>query len=344
MSNIKETKKVNYAPFLIGIFFFLRSVFLVDRKSIGIDNLYKFSFDFATENVVLIVLLFAFAVCASLVISKLGKKFGDTVVYISALLVADPLLFAKQEDCLALFITVLGLIFVLNGLKDKPVIPSEVALIVFLLVSCVLAENAVFLFVPVALAAYFADADENIFKNTKKIVMLILSVISVGAGIIVNDFLLEKHPAFKEFTEVYTYADTVYFKHIDYENVLLFLFLVPTLAFGVYFFVNMFKAEDKTSAVYISGAVVACAYILSIVGFITGGSDNFYTANYILPVAIIAMINSKNTLAEKSLGTVNNVISKHSLVFISVIAILCFAAVRVFYEGVDNIAGFVLTI
>lgn len=346
MNSIKEIKKFNFTPPAVALFLFFRAILLTDRNYLGSENLYDFSFSFANENIVLIVLYLLFSVLAAVVIAKLGRKFGDAVSWISVLFVAEPLFFAKQVNCIILFITVLGLIFILNGLREKSVITNEITLVVFLLVSCVLAENAIFTFVAPALMVYFIGGIENTLKSTKKIIMLILSVISVGAGIFIHDFLIEKYSGFKNFIDTYTFADNIYFKHIPYENALLFVFLIPTIVFGGLFFAEMFKENNEKSSTvpYVILGVTVCAYILSTVGFIMGGSDNFYTANFFIPVTIISMLNSDNSDAEKALEKVNSIVGKYSLVFVATVVFLCFLAVRIFYENVDNIAGFVLTI
>ncbi len=346
MSSVKETKKFNFTPVIVGAFILLRAFLITNGNYLGIENMYSFSFDFSSENIVLIILFALLAVFAALVIARLGKKFGSAASWLSVLLVAEPLFFAKQDNCIALLIMVVGLIFVLNALMDKPIIPNEITLIVFLLVSCILAENAAFVFVAPALMMYFIPDIENTFRSTKKLVMLIFSAISIGAGIVINDYLIENNSAFKSFIDVYSFADNIYFKHLDYENVLLFVFLIPTIVFGGLFFAGMLKNNDEKSPVapYVVLGVTACAYIISIVGFVLGGSDNFYTANFIIPVAIISMLNSKNPAAEKALAKANETAEKYSLVLAAALVALCFLSMRLFYGDVHNIAGFILTI
>ncbi len=318
---------------------------LSDRNHLGVDDLYELSFRMSYENIALVVLLVLFSFLASLVIAKLNKKFGNTVSFISILLIAEPLLFAKQVDCIVLFIVNLGLVFILNALMEKPVIPNEINLIVFLLASCVLARNAIYVFVVPALMVYFISGIENTFKSAKKIVMLVLSVISIGAGMFINNMLTEKYPAFEIFVKKYTFFENIYYKHIDYENILIFVFLVPTVALGIYFFRDMLKDKDENAsyAPYLTCAAVVIGYVFSVVGFARGGTDNLYTANYIVPIAVLSMINGGNEDAKKSLAKINGIIEKHLLIFTSVIVLLFYIAARIFYEDVENIAGFVLS-
>lgn len=346
MNNIRETKKFNFAPVAVALFLFFRAIMFTRTSYIGLENLHTFSFSMSNENIALIVLYVIFAALSALVIAKLGRKFGDTVSWISVLLVAEPLFFAKEDNCIALLIMVLGLVFVLNGLREKPIIPNEITLVIFLLVSCVLAENAIFTFVAPALIAYFIGGIENTLKNTKKIVMLIFSAVSIGAGILINYFLTENFSAFENFIKVYSFAENFYFKHIPYENVFLLVFLVPTAIFGGYFFAELFRNNDgkPAAAPYIITVVTACAYILSIVGFVLGGSDNLLAVNFIVPVAIISMMNSKSSDVERALRGVNAFVGKYSLVFVSALVVLCFLSVRVFYENVSNILAYVLII
>ncbi len=346
MSKVRENKKINLLPIMLALFFFLRGVLLTNRKYLGLENLYTLEVAFSAENITFIVLLFLYAFFAALVIGKISKRFGESATYISVLLVAEPLFFAKQDNCVVLFIAVLALAFVFNALCEKPVIPNEITLIVFLLVSTILSENAIFLFVLPAFMVYFVGGAEKILKSTKKLIVLILSLVSVGAGVFLNDYLIEKVPAFDSFIKNYSFFENIYFKHIGYENVLLFIFAVPTLIFGVYFLVKFVDNSKNTGKAesYITIGFVALAYALSVTGFFIRGSEALFTVNYIVPIAVLALIKNKNSAAVSALEKVNNIVSKHTFVFVSVAVFLCFAAVRVFYEGADNIAGFILTI
>lgn len=346
MSKVSENKKTILLPVILALFFFLRGILLTDRRYIGIENMYTFEMAFSGESITLIVLLAIFSVLAALVISKIGKVFGETAKYISVLLVAEPLFFVKQDNCIVLFIAVLALLFILNALREKPVIPNEITLILFLLISTVLSENAIFLFVLPALIIYFIVGAENILKSTKRLVMLILSLVSVGAGIFLNDLLIRKYPAFDSFIKTYSYFENVYFKHIKYENILLFVFVIPTLVLGVYFlveFVKQSKENGKTES-YITVGAVTAAYVLSIVGFFLRGSEALFAVNYIVPATVLTLVKNKNSAAQSAMNKVNSAVSKHTLVFISAVVFLCFLAVRVFCEGIDNIADFLLTI
>jgi len=347
MNKTKENKKFCFAPVAVMLFFFLRSFLLTDRTRIGFENFYAFEMSFSEENIALIVLLVVFAVLAGFVISKIGKKFGEASTFLSVLLIAEPLLFAKQMNGVVMFIVDLALLFILNALCKKRIIPNEVTLIVFLFVSCVLAENAIFLFVLPAVILYFVGDAGNIFRSAKKLVMLVLSAVSVVAGILTNNYLVAEYPVFDEFIKKYSFYQQIYFKHIDYENILLFVFVIPTMAIGVYFLVEFIKncnSSGENLCSYVVVALVAAAYILSIVGFILKGSAAFYTINYIVPSTIFALIANKNTEAENSLKKINSFISKHSLVFVTVAVFLCFLATITFYKDVDNLAGFILSI
>lgn len=346
MNNVRENKKINLLPVILALFLFFRGVLLTDRKYLGIEDFFELQTDFSAEKIAFIVLLFLYAVFASLVIDKISKCFGESAKYISVLLVSEPLFFAKQDNCVVLFITVLALAFVLNALREKPVVPNEITLIVFLLISTVLSENAIFLFVLPAFIAYFVGDAEKILKSTKKLVMLILSLISVGAGIFLNDYLLENVPAFDSFIKTYSFFENIYFKHVEYENVLLFIFAVPTLILGVYFLAEFVQKSKETgkAVAYIAVSFIAVAYALSVTGFFLRGSEALFTVNYIVPVAVCALIKNKNSAAISALEKINGIASEHTLVFVSVVIFLCFVASRIFYGDVDNIAGFILAI
>lgn len=347
MDKIKENKSFSFAPVVVSLFFLLRGLLLTDRKYMGVENLYTFEMSFSGENIAFLILLAVFAVLAGIVISKIGRRFGEEVTFLSVLLIAEPLIFAKQMNGVVLFLVDLALLFILNALCKKRIIPNEVTLVLFLFTSCLLTENAIFLFVFPAIILYFIGDVENILKSTKKLVMLILSVISIGAGILANDYLIEKYPAFDGFLKTYSFFKQIYFKHIDYENIMLFVFVIPTTVIGVCFlaeFIRNCNKSSKNTGAYAVVVMVSVAYILSLVGFFLKGSEAFYTINYIVPATIFALLANKKAEAENSMKKVNAFISKYTLAFVVVEVFLCFLVSIIFYKDVDNIAGFILTI
>ena len=347
MNKIKENRKIFFTSAAVTLFFLLRSLLLTDRNYLGFENLYTMETDFSGENITLIILLVVFAVLAGLIILQTGKRFGETATFLSVLLVAEPLFFAKQMNCVTVFIANLALLFILNALCEKKIIPNEATLIVFLIVSSVLSENAIFLYALPAMILYFVGDGENLFRSAKKIAVTVLSVISVAAGMLMHNYLVKEYPSFESFIKTYTFFKQVYFKHIAYENILLFVFVIPTIALGGYFLVEFIKNCDKkrnNNPSYVTAFMISAAYILSITGFILKGSDGFFTINYIVPLSIFTLLANENKEAEKSLETVNGFLSKHRLAFVVAAVFLCFASTLVFYKDTDNLAGFILNI
>lgn len=346
MSKIKENKNNLLLSVILALFFLLRGILLSGKNYIGIKDLFAFEFFFSAENIAFIALLVLFSVLSAAVIGRIEKAFGEKAKYLSVLLVAEPLLFAKQENCVVLFIAVIALLFILNALREKPVVPTEITLIVFLLVSTLMSENAIFLYVLPALIFCFLGDGGNILKNTKKTVTLILSIVSVGAGIFLNDFLLAKYPAFDSFIKKYSFFEQTYVGGFNFEDAVVFVFALPSLILGIYFLTKLVKAstaENKTEA-YVSIGAVAAAYVLSVIGFFVAGSDAFFTVNYVVPLMIFALMKSKSSAAQSAMDKVNALISKNTLVFVCVVVFICFAAARAFYGSTDNIAAFILSI
>ena len=358
MNNTKSFNKTKFAPLFVALFIFLRAILLSDRRRVGFADFYPFKMDISTVGIVLVCLYLAFAVLSSLLFAKLEKKFGKSGLIISAILVAEPLLFVKQENCINLFIWCLALLFILNALRDKPIIPNEITLIIFLLISTILLENALFLYVFPALVFYFSADINRLFKSIKHLVMMCLSAVSVCAGIVLNDYLVKSFPAFDEFLKEYTFFRQVYFKHIEYEKAWLFVFAIPVLVFGVYLFKEIFKNKNSNSAtvnnkkktsevveafnpVYVV-SIIAIAYIFSVVGFIQAGSAAFYTINYMIPLSVISLLNAKNSSAEKAMQKLGIVIEKHSLVFIVILMVFFYFASRVFLTETDSLAVFMI--
>ncbi len=358
MDNIKTFRKSNFAPLFVTLFIFLRAIILSNRRLVGFADFYPFKFEIPTIGIVLVGLYLAFAVLSALLFAKLEKKFGKAGLVIATVLVAEPFVFVKQENCLNLFIWCLAILFILNALREKPIIPNEITLVVFLLVSTILFENALFLFVFPALVFYFSAEIDKLFRSVKNLIMICLSALSVCAGIVLNDYLLKTYPAFDKFIKEYSFFKQIYFKHVEYEKVWLFVFAIPALVLGLYFFKEMFKNKttisnksknDKKAQGVIetfnpafSAAIVVIAYIFSVVGFIQAGSAAFYTINYIIPLSVISLLSAKNSSAEKSMQKLSGIIEKHSLVFILVMIALFYFASRIFFAETDNLAKFMI--
>ncbi len=358
MNNTKSFNKTKFAPLFVALFVFLRAFISSDRRLMGFADFYPLKLEYSTIGITIICLYLVFAILSALLFAKLEKNFGKSGLIISAILVAEPLLFVKQENCINLFIWCLALLFILNALREKPIIPREISLVVFLFVSTILLENALFLYVFPALVFYFSADIDKLFKSTKNLVMMCLSAISVCAGMILNDYLIKAYPAFDKFLKEYTFFRHVYFKHIEYEKAWLFVFAIPVLVFGVYFFKEMFNNKNTIPAtannkkktaefvetfnpVYVV-SIIAIAYIFSVVGFIQAGSAAFYTINYMTPLSVISLLNAKNSSAEKSMQKLGSVIEKHSLVFSVVLIVFFYFALRVFLTETDSLATFMI--
>lgn len=355
MNNTKTFRKFNFAPLFVALFVFLRAFILSDRNLVGFADFYPLKLEISTIGIVILCLYLAFAVLSALLFAKLEKRFGKSGMILSAIFITEPFLFVKQENCINLFIWCLALLFILNALREKPIIPREATLIVFLLVSTILFEKALFLYVFPAVVFYFSATSDKLFKSAKNLIMICLSALSVFAGMFLNDYLTKTNPAFDKFIKEYSFFRQVYFKHIEYENIMLFVFAVPVFVFGVLFFKEMLKNKTtvstkinnkKTKEVVESFnpafaiIVVMIAYIFSVAGFIQAGSAAFYTINYIVPLSVMAFLIAGNAAAEKSMQKLSGIIDKHSLVFIAVLIALLYFSARVFLAERDSLAVF----
>ena len=356
MNNTEKLKKNNFAPLLVALFIFLRAFILSDVRRVGFTNFYPLEVTFTTNVIVLLSLYLAFAVLSALLFAKLEKKFGKEGLFISAFLVAEPFLFVKQENCVNLFVWCIALLFILNALREKPFVPNEITLVAFIIISSVLIKNALYLYVFPALLFYFIPDIDKLFQNMKKLVMMGVSAVSVGIGLALNDYLFKTYPEFDELIKEYSFFRQVYFKDVDYENIMLFVFAVPVLLLGIIFFKDLSqnktvvsakaKKNKKTNNTIVTfnstPAVVAVviAYIFAVVGFTKAGSEGFYTINYIIPLSVISLLNAENPSAEKSMQNVSGIIEKHLLICVIVLIALFYFAARVFLGEADNLAVF----
>lgn len=358
MNNTKTFKKNNFAPLFVALFIFFRAIIMSDRNRVGFADFYPLKLEISGIGIALVGLYLVFAFLSALLFAKLEKKFGKSGLIIATFLVTEPFIFVKQENCLNLFIWCLAILFILNALREKPIIPDEITLVVFLFVSTILFENALFIYVFPALVFYFSANIDKLFKSAKNLVMMCISAVSICAGVVLNDHLLKTNPAFDSFVKKYSFFELSYFGNIEYENALLFAFAIPVLVFGIYFYKEMFRNKSYVSVrvknnkkspetvesfnPVLAVMVVAIAYIFSVAGFAQAGSEALCTINYIIPLSMISLLNAGNSSAEKSMEKLSEKSEKHSLVFVLILIALFYVASRVFFAETDNLARYII--
>ncbi len=355
MDTKKDIKIANATPIFITVFLFIRAVILTNWSHV---NLRDFILEGAKlkEGIILLVLFFVFSVLASVIYKKISNLYGSLILYLSIFLVTEPLFFVKQTNIINMFVVTVGLIFILNSLRDKPIIPNEISLILFIVLSTILLKHAVFLYVCLALIIYLFSDSKNFLKSPKKLIMFALSVISTAGGMHLNNYLVSNYPEYDNFIKTYTFHQYVYFKHIPYEKPFLLIFTIPMVVLGFCFFFYLAKnvkqehnrrknkkgaktePDDFNHLIVIYTTIIT--YIVSIIGFILYGSQAFYTVNLIIPMIIISLLKCNIPSVNKTMMIINTFIEKHSFIFIVVLVILNYLSIRVFYSDIENLASF----
>lgn len=314
MDKTKNTKKRFAVALALSLFFFFKILLMIPEQYLGL-SVTAAAFTFSTRSALVWALLLLFSVLAAAVTVKIHRKGGEKVSFFLILLIADPLFFTLSNDCLKLAVSCIGLIFVLNALKDKPVIRNEIAFCFFLLICAFLIPDSILSFIPLALVVYIFSNLNRLCENAKRWTVLIPAAVCTTVGFAVNKLLCEK------FRNVYTALRHLSFG--DWEQVgsarLLMLTAVPVLIVGLFCLARFGKEQSQLPKHSNDGKYLnlpydlfALCYFLSIVGFLLSSSEAFFTVNLILPVMFLTMLLSKRTAAEKTADIVNDGIRKHA--------------------------------
>lgn len=328
MDKTKNTKKRCAAVLALSLFFFFKVLLMIPEQYLGI-SVAETKFLFSARTVLMWVLLILFSVLAAVTAVRIHRKGGESVTFFLILLIADPLSFTLENNCLKLIVSCIGLIFVLNALRDKPILKNEFTFCLFVLISSFLMPKSLFSFIPLALTVYIFSNLNRLCENAKRWIVLIPAFACTAVGFGLNKLLC------RNFRSVYTALRHLSFG--DWEQVgssrLLMLTAVPVLIVGLFCLSRYGKEQSQlpkhsNDGKYLNlpyDLFVLC-YILSVIGFFLSSSEAFLTVNLILPAMFITMLLSKRTAAVKTAEVFGKGIQKHAFLAAVVLVLYsCFS-------------------
>lgn len=308
----------------LSLFFFFKILLMIPEQYLGL-SVVEADFVLSARTVLLWGLLLLFSVLAAVTAVRIYQKGGEAVAFFLILLIADPLFFTLSNDCLKLAVSCVGLIFILNALRKKPVIKNEILLCLFLLISSFLMPYSVFSFIPLALVVYLFSNLNRLCEKAGRWVVLIPSAACTVVGFALNKYLCGK------FRSVYTA-----FRHLsfgDWEQVgsskLLMLAAVPVLIVALFCLARFGKEQSQLPKHSNDGKYLnlpydlfALCYVLSVIGFLLSSSAAFFTVNLIVPAMFLAMLLSGRTAAKRTAEIFNSGIRKHA--FLAAVAFVLY--------------------
>lgn len=314
MDETKNIKKRFAAVTAMTLFFFARTLLMIPEQYLGV-SVTEGVFTFSSRSLLLWILLAVFSLLASLTAGIIYRKGGEAVTFALLLVIADPLFFILQNNCLTLAVSCIGLLFILNAMREKPVVKNEITFCFFLLISSFLIPYSIFSYIPLAAVIYIFSNIDRFCENAKRWVVLIPAAVCTVVGFAGNKLICER------FRSVYTALRHLAFA--DWEQVgssrLLVLTVVPVMLIGLICLRQYGKEQSLLSKQSNDGKYLnlpydmfALCYILSVIGFLFFSNEAFLTANLFFPSMAVTMILSNRTAAGRTAEVFNKGIRKHT--------------------------------
>ena len=313
-----ESKPLSKAVFL---FIFARTLLFIPEQCLGI-KIETMEYVGSFASVFLWVLLITYSCLLYCVFRILQEKTNEYFYIIISLILFDCISFVCLDNCLKLIITVLGLVFILNALRNKPLIKTEATVFVFAFISAFLIPSSMLSFVPLALMIYlFCNTDNHtLLKKLTLPISLLCSVSGIG----LNRILIEKVPGFIELINRLGFSEIM---HVN-QSWKLSVVVLPTAIISFVFFDRFFKTQSKKNKKkpevksVISVDIVSVAFILSVCGLIFFNSEAFFTVNLIFPAALCVAVIKNDTITKETLSYFETKIAKNRFLIIVVIMVM----------------------
>lgn len=325
MDKSNDSKKRLGLTVGLAMFFLFRTLIFMPAQHLGI-SVTDADLTVTVRTVMLFALLVLFSFFASAVTVKIQTAGGELVSFLLILLIADPVFFTMQNDCLRLMISCIGLLFILNAFRDKKFLSNEISFCLFVFISAFLIPVSLISYILLALLVYVFSNINAFRESTKKWPILISAAMCALAGIALNKILCTNIESFNEVLKYLSFSD---FEQVGSPFVLM-LAAVPVFAFGWYFFLIYSKEQSRLGKKFKEkkyqnfpfGFLEIC-YLLSALGILFFSSSAFLAVNIFLPGLLIVMLLHKNSLVERIVEQINVTVKKHYLISISVLILYC---------------------
>ncbi len=320
MSNVKNSKKQFGFFLLLLCYFFSRTGLLVPSDCFGISKSQPF-FTFSVETISFTVLLLIFSAVASFLVLMVQKRFGEKASVILFLTLSEPVFFISQVNCLALFVSILGILCVLNITREKPFINKLMALYLFVFISVLLVPHYIMSYAPLALG-FFIVSNSKEKKNT--LGAIVGSIACAASAFFLSRILCNSVSVFSSFIERFSFADT----SETNKTFSLTLAVIPMTVASAAFYNACLKTskrlahnatKSKATKTYKENTVIALdligiLFVFALIGLVFFKSEAFCTINIITPVIALAMIFSKNEVCLAVIDNLSEFIKKHKII------------------------------
>lgn len=323
---LKENKSNNISFlsfFTLFFFIFTRTFIIIPENFFGI-SIGLLQFDFRVENVLFLVLLMVYSFLFSYVLILIYSKKRQTMLPLIGFILFDCVFFALLDDCLKLFVVILGLLCVLNALSTIPLIKTSITVPLFMFVSAVLDWRFIFSFCLLAFIIFLVcNVDNNSNKKSKTI---FISVACTLAGVLINLALTNLVEPVNTFFNRLSFVDVI----PTYKGWETFVSFIPPMVIGYVVYENMLKVNKKlplkmrSKAVALSVDLIGIAYPVALLAFFIFRSEAFMTINLIVPIMLIICTLKDDNVVVGEISNVLEKIERHK-------TLALFVAVIVFY-------------
>lgn len=329
-------KRENYClSIIVLLFVFVRTLITVPEQVLGV-SIDAFEYNGSVANIIFCVLLVTYSVLMYLVLCRLYEKINEYFYIIAALIFFDCVSFSTIDNCLKLIAIVLGLLCVLNALRPKPLIKTEITVVAFSFICAFLMPTSLLSLVPLALMIYiFCNMSGN--KLSVKLTVPVSLVLS-AAGVCLNKVLCSNVEAFGEFFKTFGFSRIL---HTN-KSWKLILVVLPIAVVSFIFYSKFLKIQSKkkrggkSSKSVLSVDIVSVLCLLSVIGLIFFESEAFFTVNLIFPTAICVAAIKNDEITKETLDYFNSKIAKNKLLALIVFVVafyVCFSVMGLYNSG-----------
>lgn len=331
----KSLKKNSIGLFLLlAVFFFARTAMLAPVQCLLMNPDYPY-LRLSAEGFAFIALLIVFSALSAKLAFVFRDKAGDAAALIYVVAVSDPLFFATQDSVLKLFVDIVILLLVFNGLSEKKIVPMGVAFPAALFITTFLVPFSVLGYVPVMISMCILVSRKS-EKASRYISLILAGMACAAAGFAINRILVSEVPTISELFSTFGFAEAgVANKH--YKMV---LSLIPA-AVSAFIFFRQYKktarafVKKKSERNQQSETVMDAFFLptlISVVSIFFTGAEGFCAINLIVPAIILTLICLKDEACLRTVNNISDYVKEHKIISI-VIFVAVFALA---FSGVIN--------
>ncbi len=343
MNTVKKLRKSQISALLIFFFTLIRLLSFADDEQLGfnftrLDVFYSYKYNVYRLLILIFCALFTF------VMFRFIDRCGENIGILCAVVIMDPLFACLQKLPITLLLSCLVLLYTLHILSKKPLLPTEITLVLCCLCAAILSDKSVISFAVLAFLLYVASKSDAL-SHAKTICMAVGTLLTTVVGRFLHTYVSTHSDSFSSFAAFLNDA-AGFAKEKTYIFVLL---LLPPLAFGIFLFAQYLQPDQtkkakgklKNNKKQQDDDFSATLAMLSIVAYgITVISGIFYdigaltVANLFIPVAFLVLVYHGNEKAANAANKVNDFIRQHSFLLLLLFILTYYVLLRFVLEDV----------